>query len=665
MKLLIKRLFLNVIVLLVLTSRFELYAVDYQPLSTQVGVATLTDWSNRCFKELVEHSVRGKKSSTFLAAEEFQQCVASFIEQSKNRLSDSADLWLGDKREPAGLYDINVPFYQPVDEKAYITQNKKHAFVQKLVVPSQSKVCFIGDLHGSVHSLLRNVWRLVALGWIGDDFKLVNRDCYMIFNGDFVDRGAYGVECVYTLLRLKLANWDRVFLLRGNHEDLNQSNHDGFYGEVKLKYAGQCGDIWLKLISRFYDLLPFALYLGSGKDASNGNKPNFVQCCHGGIETGYDPAQLLNDATGKVFERIPNDVTRRGKNYALLENDGKSACLYGKKVNNYDGFNWSDFCQSYKLLNEADQGRREYGAIVRVKDVQSLLPDGCDKNDLLGHVQDDALIANLGRAGGVYYFGRNNNEAGFNYIGYLASVHAAQKYLNATKLKAFFRGHQDRCFGLKMFFKSTIEYEGAKGTIGRDYGDYKSGPYHWKYVVPSDKFNQFLIKEYAPIFTFTSAAEGQQVPYDCFGILETADDYEHWNLMPYEVPLSGYFGKEARKNRQGDNHTKLLLNGSDVIAYFFNPSKTYKIDASNVALASSLAGVDEALSHKAINNQILRVQEELIATLQKKLLDARDKEKNTLNIKLIELKNALQALKSKLADLHTKLGDMRSALQAK
>ena len=38
---------------------------------------------------------------------------------------------------------------------------------------------------------------------------------YMVFLGDYLDRGHYGMEVVYTLLRLKFENWDRVFLLKG------------------------------------------------------------------------------------------------------------------------------------------------------------------------------------------------------------------------------------------------------------------------------------------------------------------------------------------------------------------------------------------------------------------------------------------------------------------
>lgn len=55
--------------------------------------------------------------------------------------------------------------------------------------------------------------------------------------GDYVDRGAWGVELLTLLVCLKLALPACVHLLRGNHESAMCTKYYGFMGEVQAKYA--------------------------------------------------------------------------------------------------------------------------------------------------------------------------------------------------------------------------------------------------------------------------------------------------------------------------------------------------------------------------------------------------------------------------------------------
>ncbi len=55
--------------------------------------------------------------------------------------------------------------------------------------------------------------------------------------GDFVDRGAWGLEVLVFLAALKLAMPDRVMLLRGNHESSTCTQLYGFRTEVLRKYG--------------------------------------------------------------------------------------------------------------------------------------------------------------------------------------------------------------------------------------------------------------------------------------------------------------------------------------------------------------------------------------------------------------------------------------------
>ena len=58
-----------------------------------------------------------------------------------------------------------------------------------------------------------------------------------IFDGDFVDRGAWGLEVVLLLAAWKVAAPRRVWLVRGNHESTYCSWVYGFRKEVLAKFS--------------------------------------------------------------------------------------------------------------------------------------------------------------------------------------------------------------------------------------------------------------------------------------------------------------------------------------------------------------------------------------------------------------------------------------------
>lgn len=60
-----------------------------------------------------------------------------------------------------------------------------------------------------------------------------------VFNGDFVDRGAWGLETFLLLASWKLACPHHVFLLRGNHETALCSMVYGFKGELVAKLGSK------------------------------------------------------------------------------------------------------------------------------------------------------------------------------------------------------------------------------------------------------------------------------------------------------------------------------------------------------------------------------------------------------------------------------------------
>lgn len=165
-------------------------------------------------------------------------------------------------------------------------------FVERELVPAGTQILFHGDFHGDIRSFVAWVDWMNRAGYLRD-FTLARPDVRIVFLGDYTDRGMYGIEVLYTILRLKLANPDRVLMVRGNHEDVNLASRYGFIAEGRGKYGR---DFDAKRVMRLYDFLPVVLYLGSGT--------NFIQCNHGGMEPGFDPRGLLDAGGGIQYQLL-------------------------------------------------------------------------------------------------------------------------------------------------------------------------------------------------------------------------------------------------------------------------------------------------------------------------------------------------------------------------
>ena len=201
--------------------------------------------------------------------------IDEFFKWSTNGVMSRPDLWLGQKPTADEFFNVDklyseggaIPF-QP--------------FAQKLIVPAGSKVVFHGDFHGDIHSLNK------LLAWLNekeymDGFRLVRPNVFLVFLGDYTDRGVYGSEVIYTLLKLKSENPSNVWMTRGNHEDIGLTSRYGFLREFVTKFGNDPNAI--RKVTRIYDFLPVVLYVGTDTD--------FIQSNHGGMEPGFDPSTLL------------------------------------------------------------------------------------------------------------------------------------------------------------------------------------------------------------------------------------------------------------------------------------------------------------------------------------------------------------------------------------
>jgi len=120
-------------------------------------------------------------------------------------------------------------------------------------MPPEGEVTVIGDLHGDLASLRQILFETKFL-----DEVQHKHNAYLIFLGDYGDRGIYSPEVYYIVLTLKRSFPENVILLQGNHEgpeDLLAYPHDLPY-HLRRKFGLEEGlkvyEELSQLFRRFY-----------------------------------------------------------------------------------------------------------------------------------------------------------------------------------------------------------------------------------------------------------------------------------------------------------------------------------------------------------------------------------------------------------------------------
>ncbi|XP_048577140.1 serine/threonine-protein phosphatase 5 [Nematostella vectensis] len=112
----------------------------------------------------------------------------------------------------------------------------------EITIPKGKTFTVCGDIHGQFYDLL-NIFKLNGLP---------SKENPYLFNGDFVDRGSFSCEVIFTLFSFKLLYPEHFFMSRGNHESSSMNQMYGFDGEVKAKYTSDMVDLFTEV----YNWLP-------------------------------------------------------------------------------------------------------------------------------------------------------------------------------------------------------------------------------------------------------------------------------------------------------------------------------------------------------------------------------------------------------------------------
>ncbi len=280
--------------------------------STPTGATpgrTFADWKTACLRLPSNRALRGNPVPAALLPlprfEELDELLTAFFAECRTGSLGQTNLWQGETPTGRGFFNTDTAYFLAPDApksalvESFLTGARSsrtappirfQPFALRLQVPEDSEVFVHADLHGDIRSLLADLTWLNDQGYLCG-FMVAKPGFHMVFFGDYTDRGSFGIEVLYTLLRLKLANPDRVFLARGNHEEVSLAARYGFLSEGRLKYGPAFN---VTRVMRAYDFLPVVIYLGKGGD--------YIQCNHGGMEPGYDPRRLLDSPGPAGFQ---------------------------------------------------------------------------------------------------------------------------------------------------------------------------------------------------------------------------------------------------------------------------------------------------------------------------------------------------------------------------
>ncbi len=258
------------------------------------------EFKNKC-KALpqFDSQKRNDYSARAINGEDLQQAFNQYFKSiAENSALNNSEYWVNGELPKSLEHTISA--YEPT-RSDHVSDWNFDPYVEKMVFDPENLLIPQGDIHGDVHSLIAFIEDLNDQKLM-KGFKIANKKTNLIFLGDYTDRGWYGGEVIYTILQLKINNPGQVFLIRGNHEDLKDTNvnHD-FNRQLRSNYCKDNKNLYVANFSqlyKFYETLPLALYGGT---KNTEGKIDWALYCHGAIEVGFKPSSLFSLPTSHGY----------------------------------------------------------------------------------------------------------------------------------------------------------------------------------------------------------------------------------------------------------------------------------------------------------------------------------------------------------------------------
>jgi len=192
---------------------------------------------------------------------------------------------------------------------------EKQAFFKFPVVflPARGEVIFIGDTHGdslSTKAILKqeSFFKKLSSG----------KNIYLVFLGDYADRGKADIKNLEFILNLKKEHPDNVFFLRGNHEELSVGQYYGFLGSCIKLFGYEKGQLVFQRFNELFEKLPGVAVTANGVVALHGGVPISEIKSLKDLDDEEDLSEIRwNDPTSEIDHFVFN--YKRGGHYLFGE----------------------------------------------------------------------------------------------------------------------------------------------------------------------------------------------------------------------------------------------------------------------------------------------------------------------------------------------------------
>lgn len=477
---------------------------------------------------------------------------------NEKKYSDLFDQYLVRAKKHYQNTDINkkAQVYEDTFKHILPEEYEKRAirdviFAEKIKnFPNDCKIIVFGDMHGSGHAFVRNLLRLIELGRIRKNF-IIEDNYRIFFLGDLVDRGLYAPEIVYIVMKLKLNNWDKVFVVKGNHEEDGKDMIADFADQIVSSYSV---DIFLKILY-MWNYVPVALFL----EIPN-SKNNYIQFCHGGFYRYVEDIQtFLKDNRQSVF---------------IVE---KSMQIKEDKINVRLGpdqfdFKWSDFeCGGIDTSTQVEETYVNNSPVPKIA-------YGKENYDRI----TDAQFVDDGA--------KTWHRKGDDNTGKIYDHHTSKIYMEKCKIMGLIRGHQDKYHNLKLIVKdknkcSMLKVKDIEMVTGNEtkkffYMTYPPADWEKLSLFYADEFDRYLPKRpsdlysielpipsnrkefrkhdethsFLPIYTITMALTARSLPGEHFGEIIMAAIMEAIKTKKEEIILAEKRGPTELVSVENDNN---------------------------------------------------------------------------------------------------------------